>query len=118
MFLGLSYIFYLFLHTDVSELIFNFRLLTFESRKCFYYAMKPTSGFVASSGISNTYPWWKVMLKVIWYVETKGFSISLAVSVFIFLIKRVEYPLGFKALNQTKQVTLKFRLYTNFCEIE
>ena len=78
--------------------------------------MKSTSGFIASSRRSNTYPWLKVMLYFIWFIalETKGFSISLTVSDLIFLRKRVVYPLGFKTLNKTVQASLKLCLLLEF----
>ena len=47
-------------------------------------------------------------------VETKGFSISLTVSYFIFLRKRVEYPLGFKGRHKTEQASLTFCLSLEF----
>ena len=76
--------------------------------------MKYTSGFIASSRRSSTYPWWKVLYGLSGSVETKGFSISLTVSDLIFLRKRVEYPLGFKALNKTEQAPFKLCLLLEF----
>ena len=75
--------------------------------------MKSTSGFIASSRRSSTYPWWKVMLNCIWFIgfsRNKGFSISLTVSDLFLLRKRVEYTLGFKTLIKTEQASLKLYL--------
>ena len=54
--------------SNLSEFDIQLCLLTFESCLCFYYAMKCTSGFIAGSKSSNTYPWWKVMLNCIWFI--------------------------------------------------